>query len=94
MVAKSPGPQFKRHALVKLEDINEDSSQTGHRPKDIEFIATLKAKFLYGEFGRTVTCGVQILDEEEFGRKLIDDGLSTVCALLQIQDEVWKVQGG
>ena len=93
MVSKSPGPHFKRHALVKLEDINVDSSQTGHRPKDIEFIATLKEKFLDGDFGRTVTCGVQILDEEEFGRKLIDDGLSTVCALLQIQDEVWKVQG-
>ena len=49
----------------------------------------LKEKFLDSEFGRTVTCGVQLLDEEEHGQKLIDDGLSTVCALVDIKTEHW-----
>ncbi len=88
--AEAVGPQFVRNAQVKLVDINVDSVQTGHRSRDLEQIECLKNKFLGGEFGRTVACGVQLLEDEENGKKLLDDGLSTVIALQQIQEEYWR----
>ncbi len=56
--AEAVGPQFVRNAQVRLVDINVDSVQTGHRSPDLEQIECLKNKFLDGEFGRTVACGV------------------------------------
>ena len=87
--SKTPGPEFVRNALVKLESINVVSAKTGHRVPDREQIGDLKNRFLDGEFGRTVACGVQLLDSEEDGKKLIDDGLSTCTALLEIFQEHW-----
>ena len=60
-------PRFRKHVQIQLDAINTTSNQTGHRPRDDEFIGILKGKFLDGEFGRSVTCGVQLLDEEENG---------------------------
>ena len=34
-------------------------------------------------FGRTVACGVQLLTTEEGENRLIDDGLSTILALME-----------
>ena len=72
------------------ECISSDSPSTGHRDPDPEQVDCLKAKFLDGEFGRTIACGVQLLDSEDNGRKLIDDGLSTVLALKAIKEGAFK----
>ena len=87
-MADASGPVFIRNAQVKLDLINTVSAQTGHREKDPEHIQTLVEKFLDGEFGRTVACGVQLLDIEEGGQKLIDDGVSKVVALKEIA-QLW-----
>ena len=64
-MSASDGPVFVRNAQTSLENINIDSPQTGHREKDPEFVETLTGRFLDGEFGRSVACGVQLLDLED-----------------------------
>ena len=81
--AMAAAPAFVRSALVQLANIDVTSPSTGHRDKDEGHIQNLKERFFDGEFGRSVAaCGVQILEGEEDGKRLIDDGLSYVCALL------------
>ena len=81
-------PTFVRNELVQLESINVTSANTGHREKDDEQTDNLESRFADGEFGRSVACGVQLLEDEEGGQRLIDDGLSCVSALLKSK-EAW-----
>jgi hypothetical protein len=43
---KTPGPEFVRNALVKVDSINVVSAKTGHRVPDREQIDDLKNRFL------------------------------------------------
>ena len=54
-------------------------------------VAELKIKFKGGEFGQSVICGVTILAiEDGNGRKLVDDGRSTMAALQELKGEWWQ----
>ncbi len=81
------GPTFVRNGLFPLSALSVDESNTGWREKSAQRIAELVETFLMGNFGLTVTCGVQVLETESAtGKKLVDDGVSTVSALLQCQE--------
>jgi hypothetical protein len=84
MAAKSVqyGPVFVRNQCIALDSISSDGLATGWREVDDDRVQVLTTMFLQGAFGQSVTCGVQIMDKEDTdGRKLIDDGVSTVLAL-------------
>ena len=69
-------------ALVLSLDVNDKNS--GWRDPCPERVAELTQLFLDGGFGISVTCGIQILDtESSTGKRLVDDGVSTVTALQQ-----------
>lgn len=77
------GPEFVRNAVLKLDEICTSDPITGWRDPSEARVAALKTEFLAGNFGMTVACGVTILEKEgSDGKKLIDDGVSTVMALL------------
>ncbi len=83
MSAKAP--IFVRNAHVDLTNIavDENNNKTGWRSLDTEQIEKLYDRFMEGEFGKSVACGVQLLDAEIDGKILIDDGRSTISALLR-----------
>lgn len=82
-VAKPVGPKFLRNAVVDLDSLSVEDPQTGWRTSCAERVAALTAEFKSGNFGLTVACGVTILEKEgKDGKKLIDDGVSTVMALV------------
>ena len=83
MSAKSKyGPSFVRRAFLQLSAISTDHDCTGWRPGCPDRVKELTTSFSLGEFGLTVTCGVQVLEKEApDNSKLIDDGVSTVSAL-------------
>ena len=66
---------------IRLEQITTTSPQSGHRDNTMDHIAALSIVFLDGRLGLTHSCGVQILEGEEDGQRLLDDGLFCVCAL-------------
>ena len=67
---------------IHLKHIDTESAHTGWRKPKKDRQETLKNIFLGGQYGLSVTNGIQILEKEsEEGQKLIDDGVSTVCAL-------------
>ena len=83
---KAGRPEVLRNAIVDLRSLSVDDPQTGWRAPCQERVAALTADFKAGNFGLTVACGVAILDKEgKGGKKLVDDGLSTVMALLACQ---------
>jgi len=83
---KSYGPTFVKNAQVLLKDLSVDDPSTGWREPSESRVQELYASFWSGNFGLTVTCGVQILNKEDSGgKKIIDDGVSTVKALLLCQ---------
>ena len=85
-VGKQVGPKFLRNAIIGLDCLSVDDPNTGWRTTCQERVAALTADFKAGNFGLTVACGVTILDKEgNDGKKLIDDGVSTVMALLACQ---------
>ena len=85
-VRQSTGPEFKRNALIALDFLSTDDPATGWRTVDQERVDYLIHEFKTGNFGITVTCGVTILEKEDSaGKKLIDDGVSTVLALKACQ---------
>ena len=78
------GPAFVRNALLPLDKIRIDQEVSGWREISPERVQELFAVLLRGKFGMTVTCDVQVLESESTdNKKLIDDGMSTVCALVQ-----------
>ena len=85
-VGNQVGPKFLRNAIIGLDCLSVDDPNTGWRTTCQERVAALTADFKAGNFGLTVACGVTILDKEgNDGKKLIDDGVSTVMALLACQ---------
>ena len=67
---------------IQLTLIDTESEHTGWRKPNKERQETLKNIFLGGQYGLSVSNGVQILEKESgLGQKIIDDGLSTVAAL-------------
>ena len=79
---KQYGPIKVRHQRIHLTLIDTESEHTGWRKPNKERQETLKNIFLGGNYGLSVSNGVQILEKESgLGQKIIDDGLSTVAAL-------------
>ena len=67
---------------IQLTLIDTESEHTGWRKPNKERQETLKNIFLGGQYGLSVSNGVQILEKESgLGQKIIDDGVSTVAAL-------------
>ena len=82
-----------RNTLVQLTSLSVDDPVTGWRPVDQERVAFLVNEFKSGQFGLTVACGVTILETEASdGKKIIDDGVSTVKALLACKDFFYAEQ--
>ena len=83
-------PTFVHNEVVQLESINITSGNTGHRDRDDDQIEELERRFADGEFGRSVAaCDAQLLEGEGAGKRLVDDGLSCVSALLK-KKEAWN----
>lgn len=80
-------PAFVKNALMPLS-LFSLSERSGWRSVSEARIAQLADIFRAGQFGQSVACAVQVLDAEDAdGKALIDDGVSTVTALLRLQDE-------
>jgi hypothetical protein len=78
------GPEFVRNSLFSLQSLDHTDKNTGWRETCSQRVEELTSIFLAGGFGISVTCGIQVLDtESSAGKKLLDDGVSTVKALLQ-----------
>ena len=76
------GPKGVRMEYIQLTLIDTESEHTGWRKPNKERQETLKNIFLGGQYGLSVSNGVQILEKESgLGQKIIDDGVSTVAAL-------------
>ena len=76
------GPKGVRMECIQLTLIDTESEHTGWRKPNKERQETLKNIFLGGQYGLSVSNGVQILEKESgLGQKIIDDGVSTVAAL-------------
>ena len=70
---------------MPLTSLSLQENTSGWRDRDAGRVLQLKTSFEEGRFGRTVACGVQILDfEDNESKKLIDDGFATVEALKEI----------
>ena len=81
---KQTGPVFVRNGLLPLDKICVDPDISGWREISPERVQELTEAFYRGEFGMSVTCDVQLLEAESTdNKKLVDDGLATVSALLQ-----------
>ena len=79
---KQYGPKGVRMERIQLTLIDTESEHTGWRKPNKERQETLKNIFLGGQYGLSVSNGVQILEKESgLGQKIIDDGVSTVAAL-------------
>ena len=84
------GPSFVRQTLLRLDQVSVVEDVSGWRSIDPERVKELAEAFQRGEFGMTVTCDVQVMDAESAdNQKLVDDGVSTICALRQCQ-ELWQ----
>ena len=82
------GPSFVRNALFDIDKLSVDDANTGWRDGSEERVEALFQTFAGGGFGMTVTCGVQVLGLETIdGKTIIDDGVSTVKALLRCRRE-------
>ena len=78
------GPAFVRNGLLPLDKICVDPDISGWREISPERVQELTEAFYRGEFGMSVTCDVQLMEAESTdNKKLVDDGLATVSALLQ-----------
>ena len=79
-----PAFEFVRNGLVPLDKICVDPEISGWRDISPERVQELTEAFYRGEFGMSVTCDVQLMEAESTdNKKLVDDGLATVSALLQ-----------
>ena len=76
------GPEFVRNTLIELESLSVFAGVSGWRDGSPERIKVLATIFVRGGFGLSVLRGPQILEKEHDGKKIIDEGVSTVSALL------------
>ena len=61
---------------------------SGWRDEDKERIFVLKGDFRGGKYGLTVTGGIWILEKTDSdGKRIVDDGRSTVGALTELKGE-------
>ena len=67
-----------------------DPDISGWRDICLDRVNELVEAFQRGEFGMSALCK-QVLEKEGDGKKLLDDGLSTVSALQRCK-AMWKMQ--
>ena len=78
-------PKFVKNALIPLEQISL-RERSGWRSRSSSRVQQLADIFAAGQFGMGVTCGVQVLPLEDVdGASIIDDGVSTVQALVDLK---------
>ena len=78
-------PRFVKNALIPLEKLSL-SERSGWRNRSTKRVAELRNIFADGQFGQSVACGVQVLPVEDVnGASIIDDGISTVQALVELK---------
>ena len=81
----SQKPRFVKNALLPLEKISL-SERSGWRNRSTKRAAELRTIFADGQFGLSAACGVQVLPVEDVsGASIIDDGVSTVQALVELK---------
>ena len=95
MTHKQYGPAFVRNVIIDIDKLAVDDPATGWRDPSEERVEQLFQTFSEGGFGMSVTCGVQVLLlETADGKTIIDDGVSTVKALLRCRrecpEETWS----
>ena len=80
-------PTYVQTVVVSSDKLSLGEG-SGWRARSTSRVAQLREVFLAGQFGQSCACGVQILAKEDVdGAHLIDDGVSTVAALKQLQKE-------
>ena len=83
--AMSEKPQFAGHAIKALEKLSL-GERSGWRARSSKRVAQLKTMFQAGQFGQSCACGATILGLEDLdGNSIIDDGCSTVQALMELK---------
>ena len=80
--SKRYGPEFVRNTLIELESLSVFAGVSGWRDGSPERIKVLATIFVRGGFGFSILGTTQILEKEHDGKKIIDDVVSTVSALL------------
>ena len=81
----SQKPRFVQNALLPLEKMSL-GERSGWRNRSAKRVAELRTIFADGQFGQSVACGVQVLPVTDAdGASLIDDGVSTVQALVELK---------
>jgi hypothetical protein len=85
-------PETVYTGLVELDKICTDKPQSGWREVVEHQVEQLYKLFMDGDFGVNASCGVQLLPTEFDNKSLIDDGKSTVLALVKCQ-ELWFANG-
>ena len=81
----SQKPRFVQNALLPLERLSL-GERSGWRNRSAKRVGELRTTFADGQFGQSVACGVQVLPlEDADGASLIDDGVSTVQALVELK---------
>ena len=83
--AMSQKPRFVQNALLPLEMLSL-GERSGWRNRSTKRVGELRTTFADGQFGQSVACGVQVLPVEDAdGASFIDDGVSTVQALVELK---------
>ena len=82
-------PVFVQNANVSLEKLSL-GEQSGWRNASPSRVQELMQLFVAGQFGQGTQSGVQILGIQDVdGGTIIDDGISTVDALMQMKARAW-----
>ena len=81
-------PTTLNAVTIPLESISLDPEHSGWRPVSEKRINELKDMFKGGQWAQTVSSGIQLLPVKDcHGNTLLDDGYSTVSALVSLRDE-------
>ena len=81
----SQKPRFMQNAFIPLEKLSL-GERSGWRNRSTKRVGELRTTFADGQFGQSVACGVQVLPVADAGgASLIDDGVSTVQALVELK---------
>ena len=80
-------PKILRTVTIKVDNISL-SENSGWRAASTARIDELVSIFKAGQWGQSVSSGIQLLPvQDSDGKTLLDDGYSSVAALLQISEE-------
>ena len=82
----SAKPKNLRTVTIKLEKISLGENSGWRKPSKVR-IDQLKIVFKAGQWGQSVTSGIQLLPVQDSDGTLLDDGYSSVAALVDIRDE-------